>query len=77
MLKNKERAQKLDQILMLTRQYFVMEYHAGTRYMIERYIFNKTSENVDPILISAALKILKDNRAILCDKRVWFWQRDV
>lgn len=66
------RAEYLDTILMLTRQYFIMEYHAGTRYMIERYIFNKTGENVDPIMISAALKILKDNTAISCDHRVWF-----
>jgi hypothetical protein len=68
--------EKLDQVLMLTRQYFAMEYHAGTRYMIERYIFRNTGENVDPILISAALKILKDNGAILMDHRVWFFIAD-
>lgn len=66
------RAKKLDQILNLTRMYFALEYHAGTRYMIERYIFHKTGENADPIMISAALKILKDHNAILCDHRVWF-----
>lgn len=70
------RVKQLERIVMLTRQYFVMEYHAGTRYMIERYIFNKTGENVDPILISAALKILKDHNAISCDHRVWFYLAD-
>lgn len=75
-MKNNDRVKKLDHILMLARQYFVMEYYAGTRYMIERYIFHKTGENADPIVISAALKILKDNGAISCDHRVWFWLAD-
>jgi hypothetical protein len=70
------RMEKLDNVVMLTRQYFVMEYHAGTRYMVERYIFRQTSENVDPLLISAALRVLKDNGAISQDHRVWFFIAD-
>lgn len=70
------RVKELDRVVMLTRQYFAMEYHAGTRYMIERYIFKQTGENMDPIMISAALKILKDNNAISCDHRVWFYLAD-
>jgi hypothetical protein len=69
---NSSRMQQLDRVVSLTRQYFAMEYHAGTRYMIERYIFRKTGESLDPMLISAALQILKGNKAISMDGRVWW-----
>jgi hypothetical protein len=71
-----ERMAQLENVIMLTRQYFVMEYHAGTRFMVERYIFRTTGENVPPDMISAALKILKLDGAISQDHRVWFWLAD-
>lgn len=71
-----ERMEQLENVLMLTRQYFVFGYHAGTRYMVERYIFEKTGQNISPAMISAALKILKLRGAISMEKRVWFWLAD-
>jgi hypothetical protein len=71
-MNKQQRMAKLNDVLMLTRQYFTFEYHAGTRYMVERYIWRKTGENVAPAMISAALKILKEDRAISMDHRVWF-----
>ena len=75
-MNRRERLEKLDQVITLTRQYFVFGYHGGTRYMIESYISKKTGQNIDPILISAALQILKGNGAILRQKNVWWYIAD-
>ena len=63
--------QQFDQVLSYARMYFAMVYHAGTREMIYRYVCSKIGD-VEPLLVSAALKVLKDNNAISFDKRVWW-----
>ena len=71
-MNKRERMEKLDQVILLVRQYFAFEYKAGTRFMIERYIFRKTGQSVPPAMISAALQILKGNTEISMDGRVWW-----
>lgn len=65
-----------DSVLSHTRMYFTMEYKAGTREMIYRYVVSKVKGDVPPLMVSAALKILKDNGAISFDKRVWWFLAD-
>lgn len=67
---------QFEKILMYTRQYFAMEYHAGTREMIYRYVVGKMGTDVSPMLVSAALKILKKETVILFDKKVWWYLGD-
>jgi len=63
------------EILTHVRGYFVFEYHGGTREMIYRYVARKMGD-VPPQLISAALRILRDNRAITYEKKVWWYLGD-
>jgi hypothetical protein len=64
-----------DSVVMHVREYFVFEYHAGTREMIYRYVTSKIGD-VDPIVVSAALKILRESNVIVYDKRVWWFLSD-
>jgi hypothetical protein len=66
---------KFDQVLIHTRAYFVLEYHAGTREMIYRFVVGKMGD-VPPLMVSAALKILKKETVILYDKKVWWFLAD-
>lgn len=68
--------QLFDAVLMHTRGYFVNQYHAGTRAMIYEYVVKKAGRDVPPIMVSAALKILKDNTTIIFDRRVWWYLSD-
>jgi hypothetical protein len=64
-----------ENVLSHTRGFFVLEYHAGTREMIYRYVCAKVGD-VPPLMISAALKILRDRGAITFDKKVWWFLSD-
>ena len=59
------------QVLRHTRAYFELEYEAGTREMIYRYVCKKMSD-VPPKMISAALVVLRDDAKIIFEKRVWW-----
>jgi hypothetical protein len=63
---------KFDQVLMHTRGYFVLQYRAGTREMVYRYVVSKIGD-VPPVLVSAALKIMKKEASIIYDKKVWWF----
>lgn len=63
--------EKFDNVLSHVRGYFALEYRAGTREMIYRYVTSKMGD-VPPVMVSASLKILKDKGAIVFDKRVWW-----
>lgn len=67
---------KLDKVVEYTRGYFILEYHAGTREMIYRYVSSYMGD-VEPFLVSAALKILRESNAIVYDKRVWWFLADI
>jgi hypothetical protein len=67
--------ERFDTVVMHARGYFVHEYHAGTREMIYRYIAGKMGD-VEPFMVSAALKILRESGAIIYDKRVWWFLAD-
>lgn len=67
--------QLFEEILDHTRAYFVLEYHAGTREMVYRYVCSKLGD-VPPPMVSAALKVLKDRNTIIFDKRVWWYLSD-
>lgn len=64
------RVQHLELIIRYARQYFTSQYHGGTREMIRRYVAQFT--DATPMEISAALQILKNERAITYDKGVWW-----
>lgn len=66
---------KFDLILSHTRAYFVLEYHAGTREMVYRFVTSKMGD-VPPLMVSAALQILKQDKAIIYDKKVWWFLSD-
>jgi hypothetical protein len=62
---------QFDLVLSYVRMYFAMEYHAGTREMVYRFVCSKMGD-VPYLMISAALRVLKDNGAILHEKRCWW-----
>lgn len=70
-----DQCSRFSTIVNLTRQYFVMEYHAGTREMIARYICSKIGD-VSNVEVSAALRILKEDAVIVYEKRVWWFLGD-
>jgi len=72
---SKEKVQFFDQVVSHTRGYFIWEYRAGTREMIYRYVCSKLGE-VSPIMISAALKVLRESNAIIYEKKVWWFLTD-
>jgi hypothetical protein len=76
----KSTAQQFDEVVMTTRAYFILTFPdgmraAGTREMIFRYVCSKCG-HVPPVMISAALKILKDRGAIVFENRVWWFMGD-
>jgi hypothetical protein len=66
---------KFDSIVMHVRGYFVNEYYAGTREMVYRYVASKMGD-VEPFMVSAALKVLRESGSIIYDKRVWWFLAD-
>jgi len=64
-----------EQVLAHTRAYFILEYHAGKREMIYRYVVSKIGD-VPPLMVSAALRVLKERAAIIHEKRVWWFISD-
>lgn len=62
-------------VLSHVRGYFVNQYHSGTRAMVCRYV-NKKMGDVPPMMVSAALKTLKKDGAIVYDKKVWWFLTD-
>lgn len=68
--------ERFEIVLSHVRSYFVTQYHAGTREMVYRFVVNKMQTDVPPLLVSAALRVLKDRGTILFDKRVWWFLTD-
>lgn len=64
-----------DRVLMYTRQYFIAEYHGGTREMVYRYVCSKAGD-VPPKMVSAALKIMSKETKIIYEKKVWWFLHD-
>jgi hypothetical protein len=60
-----------NQVLSYVRMYFAMEYHAGTREMVYRFVCSKMGD-VPPLMVSAALQTMRESNAISFDKRVWW-----
>lgn len=60
-----------EQVLKTAEMYFAMEYHAGTREMVCRYV-NRKLGYVPPKMVSAALRILRDRGTISWEKKVWW-----
>lgn len=74
------RSQLLDQAVLHTRAYFVLAFPdgmraAGTREMVYRYVTMKMGD-VDRIILSAALTILKKSNAIIFERGVWWYLGD-
>lgn len=77
-----EHVKTFDSVLSHARAFFVLGRPddmeaAGTREMVARYVRKKMGGvDVPDLMISAALKRLKDDNAILFDKRVWWFLGD-
>lgn len=66
-----ETVSQIDNAIMTVRQYFTLEYHAGTREMVYRYVAQKMGD-VNYNIVSVALRVLRDNGEIIYEKRVWW-----
>ena len=62
---------RFDLVVGHVRGYFALEYHAGTREMVYRYVATKMGD-IPVLHVSAALKILREKGAISYDKKVWW-----
>lgn len=65
-----------ERVLEHTRAYFVLQNPAGTREMVYRYVISKLGGDVSYLMVSAALRILKERNAIIYDKKVWWFLGD-